>query len=1020
MTHSQRNAYRGVSTLVAVSILTICIFANADWSFGQTPSPRLHFLYPNSGKVGTNVEVTIGGADLDEASQLIFSSPTIKAALKMSAATEMVPAKPIANQFTVTIPQDTQPGIYEVRALGRFGFSTPRRFVVGLENEVICNEQNKTFETAMPISVGSAVNGRATANAKQYFKFALKDQEKVTIECQTRAIDSKMDPVVIISDLSGKEIARSRSSNFQSPTIFFKAPRASQYIVEIRDAVFGGGTEFFYRLRVSNLPYISGVFPNVIQADVKQELTLYGWNLPGGIERTDSSRANQYFETTKKPSDEILQPKKNSGELPLQTNSFTLDWRSIAILDNGRIVSNLQPIYLASNPVTNEADEDEATLVTVPTDISGRFSPGTETDRYEFDAKKGEVFFVEVFSHRLGNDSDVILTLQQSVTSGEGVKTWNRVSVIDDVGNRAGTTGPDFSTSSDDPSMKIQIPADGRYRLILKDQFGNSDSGYRSAYRLSIRRPSPDFNLVCTPIYGHIANGNQILGNALVVTKGDRKSVRVSLDRVDDFSGSVEVTCENLPAGVTCNPITLSSSQASNEIVFSVSDDAANGKALIKIVGKAKIGDREVVREATPTVVTWDTGNKTTVPPHFRRTVGLEISVVSADIAPVSVDVGTGSVFETSLGGKIGIPIKLARRNFTEPIKLTATNLPANLKPADLTIPKEKSDGSVELYVKDKNTALGTYQFQFKGDAKFKHSRNPQAAAREQAEQARLEEVSKKFAADKTSLMSAMKVALQKLPMLDQLVTNAKSELEISRKTISEKSGQAARLSEAISKSKNSKTTDVDPLIFAAAEAQLKSLQAEVETQTSVGLKNLESKVKVAEKAKVDAAAEIESMKKRIADFDAKQKLIDAEKAASKKRFDALTKQSAAKDLIYKAISNPLTVKIVASPISISAVAEHAATIGSKTKLALSFSRKYGFAEAMTINLKAPNGVPGIVIPPITVPKDKNDATIEIEIQPNCPPGNHTIEIVASGKFNNVDVQTKSSFLIKVTAKPAS
>ena len=95
--------------------------------------------------------MTIGGADLDEASELIFSNPKLKAAVKMSAATEIVPAKPLPNQFTVTIPEDTEPGIYEVRTFGRFGFSTPRRFIVGLETEVICNDQNKTSETAMPI-----------------------------------------------------------------------------------------------------------------------------------------------------------------------------------------------------------------------------------------------------------------------------------------------------------------------------------------------------------------------------------------------------------------------------------------------------------------------------------------------------------------------------------------------------------------------------------------------------------------------------------------------------------------------------------------------------------------------------------------------------------------------------------------------------------------------------------------------------------------------------------------------------
>lgn len=1025
MTQSHRNANFGMSTFVAASIFAICVLTTIHSAAGQTPSPRLHYLYPPSAKMGSAIDVTIGGADLDEASELVFSNPKITASQKMSAATEIVPAKPIPNQFTISIPSEVEPGIYEVRSFGRFGLSTPRRFVVGQEDELVCNEQNKSAEAAMPISVGSAVTGRATANARHFFKFALKDQEKVTIECQTRVIDSKMNPIIVISDLTGKELARSRSSSFRSATIYFKAPRASQYIVEVRDAIFGGGTEYFYRLRVSNLPHIAAVYPNVIQKGVARDVELYGWNLPGGAEASDPSAANQYYETLNKPTDDILLPQSQPTSMPLQPNSYTLDWNSVAIQDKGRIVSNLHPLYISSNPVVTEADQGESTTVSVPVDISGRFLPGIEMDRYEFDCKKGDVYYVDVFSHRLGNDSDVILTSEQMITAGEGAKTWKRVAVIDDIGNRGGTTGPDFSTSSDDPSLRFQAPADGRFRLVLKDQFGTNNSDYRSSYRISIRKPAPDFKLVCSPVSGHLANGNQIIGNALSVEKSGRKSVAISMTRLDGFSGDVEVRCENLSAGVTCSPLTLTPRQSSGELIFSVADTATVGKSLIKIVGKSRLNEQEVTREAAMTVVTWDTGNKTTVPSDFRRTERLELSVVAADVAPVSVDVGTGNVFETSLGGKVGLPIKLSRRNFAEPIKLIATNLPANLKPADLTVAKDKSDGAMELFVKDKNTAVGTYQFLLKGDAKFKHSRNPQAAAREQSEQKRLDELAKRFLADKTATMSTMTAATEKLPMLDQTVVTAKSDVDKLKKSISEEENHVSQLSKAISEAKSaeqktSNPSSIDPLILSAAEAHLKSLNSEIKNETSVGLPGLLSKVEAAEKAKLDGLAEIESMKKRVAEFDSKQKLIVAEKAASKKRFDALTKQSAAKDVIYKAISNQVTVKIVASPIFHDAIPEQAATPGSKANLVVKVIRKFGFTEAITVTFKAPSGVPGLVIPPITIAKDKAAATAVIDVQANCPAGSHAIELIASGKFNNVDVQTQSSFVVKVSPKPAS
>src|SRR6267142_2019910 len=50
----------------------------------QLPQARLSSVIPPGGKIGTDVEITASGADLDEASGLRFSHPGITAQLKLT------------------------------------------------------------------------------------------------------------------------------------------------------------------------------------------------------------------------------------------------------------------------------------------------------------------------------------------------------------------------------------------------------------------------------------------------------------------------------------------------------------------------------------------------------------------------------------------------------------------------------------------------------------------------------------------------------------------------------------------------------------------------------------------------------------------------------------------------------------------------------------------------------------------------------------------------------------------------
>src|SRR5581483_2815630 len=60
--------------LIASITLTLAGSARA-----QLPAARLNTLFPPGGKIGTTVDITVSGLDLDGATELRFSNPSITA-----------------------------------------------------------------------------------------------------------------------------------------------------------------------------------------------------------------------------------------------------------------------------------------------------------------------------------------------------------------------------------------------------------------------------------------------------------------------------------------------------------------------------------------------------------------------------------------------------------------------------------------------------------------------------------------------------------------------------------------------------------------------------------------------------------------------------------------------------------------------------------------------------------------------------------------------------------------------------
>ena len=177
------------TTLLAV----LCVVGFARARRAQLPSARMTAVFPPGGQRGTSVEVTVTGADLDDLKGLHFSNPALTAEPKKDPNTGAV----VPNVFVVRIGKDVRPGAYDVRAVGRFGVTNPRAFVVDREPHAAAKPGNTSPEAASELALNTGAYAQAAAAASQFFRVNLKAGRRVFVDVDAAEIDSLFEPVVV-------------------------------------------------------------------------------------------------------------------------------------------------------------------------------------------------------------------------------------------------------------------------------------------------------------------------------------------------------------------------------------------------------------------------------------------------------------------------------------------------------------------------------------------------------------------------------------------------------------------------------------------------------------------------------------------------------------------------------------------------------------------------------------------------------------------------------------------------------
>jgi hypothetical protein len=557
---------------------------------------------------------------------------------------------------------------------------------------------------------------------------------------------------------------------------------------------------------------------------------------------------------------------------------------------------------------------------------------------------------------------------------------------------------------------------------MLRDLFGDGRRDPSYVWRVAIRPSEPDFRLLAYP--DKPAQGqrdqNQTRLESLTIRKGGTTSMTVIVQRRDEFDGEITVGVEGLPAGITCPGAVIGGQVKQAALVFAATDGVSAWTGPIKIVGKAKIGDREVVREARYATVVWGTQNRQQQPPEFKLTGTMQLGVVEKDVEPALVQIGEDKVWETSLGGNVEIPITLTRREFKENVKLVADGLPNEIKPKEVNLGGDATSGKFELQLNQQNIKPGTYTFFMRGETKRKYVRNPDAVAAIEAEQkatteliAQLTEAVKtatsaKDQATKTAqeMAAAAKTAEQKKT---EAANNAKAKTDAARQASDKlREAKEAAAKDAANQALAGAAKAAETAANEAAAAQKKA--EEELAAADKALTDAQAAAKTAEEARVAAEAALKAAQDKVNEGNKFKQQLD-------QRVNQVKQANQPKDVNFALVSTPIKLRILPSPFNLTATAPPAAVKqGQKQELPVKVERLFGFAEEVELFFGPPQGVQGLSAQNVKLNKDQADGKLELAVADNAPPGQHACTVRCRGRFNNVQVET--TVPVTVTVEP--
>ncbi|MBC8353392.1 MAG: PPC domain-containing protein [Planctomycetes bacterium] len=549
--------YKRISTTLRPFLLMVTTYYLLPPTYSFADAPSVAYIFPAGGQRGATVDFHVGGHYLHDACPFEMLGPGVNASKDLIRAERTLwfegPVIPLpdsqqkedypwAQNGSVSIGANAPLGFRRWRVWTSQGVTESMKFVVGDLPEIIEEEiDGDPIPTRVELPV--TINGRMFPREDvDIWTLDAKAGTSYTCEVMANRLGSPLDSRLAVYDPKNQLIAENVDGKGVDSFLRFTASEDGVFKVHIHDVNFGGLQHYVYRLSITDKPHIDQVYPLGGRRGTSTEFKLLGQ------------------ETPEKP---VL------ITLPESVEAMYRDQLAI-----GGNVTNEFSIELSDLPEILEDHVSGMDVASLPTVMNGRIEQPGEVDSWSVMLAKGERISLAVHAASLGSMLDSVL------------------SIVDETGQEL-ATNDDVSNGQTDSSLSFTAPADGKYRLTVRDTF-SSRGGDRFAYRLYAEPPGdpePDFEL-------------QLPVDALTLNRGAEVKLKVTTKRTGGFQGAIMLAVEGLPGGVTISNNEIKEKKNDTQLTFKADDTAKLRLAKLHVRGTATIGESEVERRARQPIET--------------------------------------------------------------------------------------------------------------------------------------------------------------------------------------------------------------------------------------------------------------------------------------------------------------------------------------------------------------------------------------------------------------------------------
>jgi hypothetical protein len=606
-----------------IGFILVLVLAAAS---ARGASPVLSSVLPRGGQRGTEVEVTLGGDRLGDAKEILFYEAGLRVVKLEVVNPQQVKAK-------VAIAADAATGEHALRVRTSTGISELRTFWVGSLPEVAEKEPNSDFSQPQKIDLNVTVTGMIESEDVDYFVVEAKKGQRITAEIEALRLGTTLfDPYLAILDENRFELCASDDAPLllQDSLASIIAPKDGTYVIQLRDASYGGSASHQYRLHVGTFPRPRAVYPAGGQGGEEIAATFVG-DVAGRIAQKIKLRT---------------QPSEAMGVTAQQNGQSAPSANVVRVSPFGNV--------LEAEPNNDVAHASAA--ADVPVAFNGIISEKGDVDWFRFKAKKDQQLDVNIYARRIRSGLDPILVICDAKGNG--------------IASNDDSAGPDSY-------LRFAVPADGEYTLYVTDHLQRGEADF--VYRVEVV-PARAAVAVAIPLVAANSQERQ----TIVVPRGNRFATMVRATRAD-YAGDVVLSAAGLPAGVTMQADPVPAGLDAVPVVFEAAADApSGGAALCDLVAKAADGKTELLSRFAQTADLIVYGNQIA----FYQAKVNKLAVALADEAPFKLKIVQPKV-PVVQSGSMQLKIVAERKEgFKAPISVQMPFNPPGVGSGPVTIPE--------------------------------------------------------------------------------------------------------------------------------------------------------------------------------------------------------------------------------------------------------------------------------------------------------------------------------------------